>query len=149
MTEAYLRKGRLLETQQHFEHAANTYHTALRFNADPRVRARLGFVLGVSGELAGAELEFQQAHDEGARGLEFFHNWGTVGLRRSDWSAAVERFQQALMFEPGAADTLYNLGLALEGQGQPAEAKEAYRRAVELAPENPARERLGELEALH
>ncbi len=53
-----------------------------------------------------------------------------------DLEAAVEQFEAALEIDPSHEDSLYYLGISLEGTGEYARAEATYRRILELNPES-------------
>ena len=60
---------------------------------------------------------------------------GSVSYAQGDYAAAVDGYRQALVQNPGDADTLNNLGQALTRMGQAAEAIPYFERARELYPD--------------
>jgi serine/threonine-protein kinase len=60
-------------------------------------------------------------------------NMGALYHRRGDYGRAVDAYRRALEQRPNAAATHRNLGDSLQRLGRSAEARAAYRRAVELA----------------
>ena len=63
-----------------------------------------------------------------------FANLGTVMLNKQQYSAAERMFRSALGKAPHAADTLNNLGIALEKQGRRDEAATYFAAALEAEP---------------
>src|SRR5215510_1916594 len=55
-----------------------------------------------------------------------------------NWSAAIDAYTKAVQVKPDDADAHVNLGLALLNEGQLDRALKVYRRAHQLAPEDPA-----------
>ncbi len=94
----------------------------------------LGVLLGNRGDLAEAETLLREALRQGENDSEASRNLVKALLQQQDYkSAAQEAGRMAALGEPtGMAD--YQLGLALEGQGQPAEAEAAYLRALSKSP---------------
>lgn len=62
-------------------------------------------------------------------------SYGTYMARRGFWREALFRYQRADLLRPGDPRTLNDLAVAWEATGEPARALAAYRRALELAPE--------------
>jgi tetratricopeptide (TPR) repeat protein len=60
---------------------------------------------------------------------------GNVLFRQGDFEAAIGRFQQALLLEPGNAAAHYNVGLALQRQGKFDEAIASYQQALYRQPD--------------
>ena len=74
-------------------------------------------------------------------------NHGLTLERLGDFEAALEPLGRAVRRAPEAESAWRYLGLAWEGVGRPDDAREAYRRALQLAPGQPmAMDRLRELE---
>ncbi len=59
---------------------------------------------------------------------------GEFHMRRRNWAAATERFEEALKWNPKSADAWYRLGEAREKKGELAKSVEAYRKYLELGP---------------
>jgi tetratricopeptide (TPR) repeat protein len=72
-------------------------------------------------------VQYQQAMEEGDSAA-WDHNW----------SAAIEAYTKAVQAKPDDADAHINLGLALLNEGQLDRALKVYRRAHQLAPDDPA-----------
>lgn len=75
-----------------------------------------------------------------ALALDLFHgpshnNLGIVLLNRGDLYEASEEFEWARKLLPGHPDPRVNLAITLERAGRTQEAAEAYRAAIEIAPE--------------
>jgi 4-amino-4-deoxy-L-arabinose transferase-like glycosyltransferase len=66
------------------------------------------------------------------------HALGLLYRRVGDLVLAVERFRLALRLEPRHAASAVRLGEVLMQQGEPAEAREAFRHALNVSPGNPA-----------
>jgi len=61
---------------------------------------------------------------------------GTQAAQRGYWQEALFRFEQARGVEPGNAEILNNVAVALEALGQYEEALTTYKKALEVAPKN-------------
>ena len=59
---------------------------------------------------------------------------GQFYLLNKQYSKAIEKFKKALGMNPNSASTLFYLGLAYEGSGYNEEAKEMYRKVLEIDP---------------
>ena len=59
---------------------------------------------------------------------------GGFHMKRHNWNAAVARFQEAVKWNPKQADAWLKLGEAREKNGEATKALEAYRKYLELAP---------------
>jgi tetratricopeptide (TPR) repeat protein len=102
----------------------------------------LGTAYQQAGRAADARAAFEQAlrRRNDPRGVQtIYNNLGTLAMYDGDYATAQRDYRQALAASPEAADTLFNLGLAvLQGGGQsPAAARAAlpyYEHALRLSP---------------
>jgi Flp pilus assembly protein TadD len=60
--------------------------------------------------------------------------FGIEVARKGLWNEARFRFERAVALDPDDAEALNNLGVALEQQGEFARAKEAFEKALKIAP---------------
>jgi len=105
----------------------------------------LGTAYQQLGRAEEARAAFQRAlqRRNDARGLQtVYNNLGTLAMLDSDYPAAQRFYEAALQANPNAADTLFNLGLAvLHGGGMSRESAQAalgwYQRALRLNPHDP------------
>jgi protein O-mannosyl-transferase len=75
---------------------------------------------------------------------------GLARARKDEWTAALDRFEQAIRADPGAVNARNNAGVAAERLGRTDAAIEHYREAMRLAPSAPdAHLNLGRLLARH
>ena len=74
---------------------------------------------------------------QGARAEEALqrYNAGVGALARGDLEYALYQFRQAIRLSPDLADAHHNLGVALLGMRQPAQAAEEFSKVLELQPE--------------
>ncbi|HLZ33283.1 MAG TPA: tetratricopeptide repeat protein [Nitrospira sp.] len=63
---------------------------------------------------------------------------GVSHYKQGHWDVAIEWFQKAVKADPNLAEAHYNLALALDKAGKHTEATAAFKKALELAPANPA-----------
>jgi tetratricopeptide (TPR) repeat protein len=68
---------------------------------------------------------------------EFRENLGTAYLNLGDLARAEQEFRLAVKQNPESATALYSLGFLCQLQGRPAEAIEAYERAMMIDPQKP------------
>jgi tetratricopeptide (TPR) repeat protein len=102
----------------------------------------LGTAYQQAGRAADARAAFERAlrRRNDARGLQtIYNNLGTLAMYDADYAAAQRYYQQALAANPEAADTLFNLGLAvLQAGGATRQSAQAalpyYQHALRLSP---------------
>lgn len=63
---------------------------------------------------------------------------GVSHYKQGHWDVAAEWSQKAIKADPNLAEAQYNLALALDKMGKHEEATTAFKKAVKLAPANPA-----------
>ena len=76
--------------------------------------------------LARGDVAAASCDDEIAFGIEV--------ARKGLWNEARFRFERAVQLEPDNAEALNDLGVALEQQGEFARAREAFEKALKIAP---------------
>ena len=76
--------------------------------------------------LASERMPAASSDDEIAFGIEV--------ARKGLWNEARFRFERAVALDPGSAEALNDLGVALEQQGEFARAREAFEKALKIAP---------------
>ena len=62
---------------------------------------------------------------------------GVSHLQQGHWAVSTEHFQKAITTAPNLAEAHFNLALALDEMGKHPEATEEFKKAKELAPNNP------------
>jgi tetratricopeptide (TPR) repeat protein len=67
---------------------------------------------------------------------------GTFYLKKGDYDAAIDRFQEATRLQPGLAQPFLLLGEAYEKKDDPADALTAYRKYLDLYHNAPDREKI-------
>jgi tetratricopeptide (TPR) repeat protein len=98
-----------------------------------------------AGRAAEARAAFERAlgRRNTARGVQAIHNnLGTLAMYDGDYAAARRHYEAALQANPGAADTIFNVGVVIlrAGGATPAAAREAlphFQRAGEINPHDP------------
>jgi len=75
-------------------------------------------------------------------------NLANISLRRGAFEAAIEQYRQALSSNPRYLFAWYHLGHTLKFVGRAAEARDAYKRVLELTPAN-EREQAARVDALY
>lgn len=63
---------------------------------------------------------------------------GVSHYQQGHWDVAMEHFQKAVKADPDSAVVHYNVGLTQDKMGQHQEATASFKRALELAPDDPA-----------
>jgi len=76
--------------------------------------------------LASERMPAASSDDEIAFGIEV--------ARKGLWNEARFRFERAVALDPRSAEALNDLGVALEQQGEFARAREAFEKALKIAP---------------
>jgi Flp pilus assembly protein TadD len=76
--------------------------------------------------LADGAVPTASSDDEIAFGIEV--------ARKGLWNEARFRFERAVALDPGSAEALNDLGVALEQQGEFARAREVFEKALKIAP---------------
>lgn len=89
----------------------------------------------MAGDLEAAEEAYQAAVAADPASAEARRNLALVLARRGEHVEAARQLEQALVREPGSFWLHFDHGTALLGSGDPEAAVEAFRRAVELAPD--------------
>jgi Flp pilus assembly protein TadD len=62
---------------------------------------------------------------------------GISHLKQEHWDISTRYFREAIDMDPSLAEAHFNLGLALDEMGEHQEASAHFRKAKELAPDNP------------
>jgi len=62
---------------------------------------------------------------------------GVGHLQQGHWDVSADHFQKAIAAAPNLAEAHFNLGLALDEMGKHPEATAEFKKAKELAPNNP------------
>ncbi|AFL89401.1 tetratricopeptide repeat protein [Terriglobus roseus DSM 18391] len=97
--------------------------------------ASIGFAAGLAGAVAGVR---PAARRIVVACLVIWMGWGAWRLvgRVDDWQSALALYGHSLEATPNSALTNLNYGVALQLAGRQAEAEDAYRRVITLAPMN-------------
>ncbi len=90
------------------------------------LRMALAVALGVTSGCASSPVDTSAAAEK---------NYGARMAKQGFWHEAVFRFRRAIALAPNDAETQNDLAVAYEAVGETANALAAYRRALELAPE--------------
>ena len=107
------------KTEQEEKHAVEPTMSEGPTEAEPAVASPMALV-AVEGSPGKAE------NDE-----------GIAHYNQEHWDVAAQHFQNAIKSDQNLAEAHYNLALALDKLGSHGEAKEHFKKALELAPENP------------
>lgn len=63
---------------------------------------------------------------------------GVLHLKQEHWDTAAGYFREAIEMDPELAEAHFNLGLSLDAMGSHQQASQHFKKAKELAPDNPA-----------
>lgn len=99
-----------------------------------RTTARSGFAAAIALALAGATVFRPLVNFSNGPAYQLAYE-GYLAVE-SDCAQAIELYREALALDEHQADWWYNFGIAYEDCGRKAEALAAYRRAVELSPDD-------------
>jgi len=130
----YLRLGEYALSVEHHNHAIELYRALGDKDAEASVLNNLSLVHRRSGQLTEAKealvrcLEMLHSADSVSTGL---YNLGQLAVELGEIDDAVDHFSQALALAPNADSHTY-LGMALRLQGQFAEARTHFERALEI-----------------
>jgi serine/threonine-protein kinase len=111
-------------------------HLARAVELDPRntaARHNLGQALYLLGDLPAAIAQYRRVLRQQPGNTETLNNLGAALVETGDLAGAVKHLKKALALRPDFAKACNNLGVALRKQGKFAPARDAFRRASELA----------------
>lgn len=94
----------------------------------------LGLVAWSLRDEARAEARFGEACERQPSNAGFYSNWAEAARRLGKLETAIERFEHALALDDSIVESHFNLGLARSGAGHLQQARESFRRALELSP---------------
>lgn len=133
--EEHGQRGEALFSQGNWEGAIQELRTAVRLDPDrPDLRANLGMAYYFKGDTAAAVTELKAALDLDPTRVDAAHGLGLALYDEGDLDGAIAAFGTASRLNPTA---YYNLGNALERQGNYPAAVEAYRNYLAAAPQTP------------
>ncbi|HEY0836044.1 MAG TPA: tetratricopeptide repeat protein, partial [Azospirillum sp.] len=89
----------------------------------------------LAGRVEDAEVLYRRILDVDARNAAALHLYGVLCAQTGRVPDAVELIGRAIASDPGIPDYHVNLAGALRAAGQPARAAEAFRQALDLAPD--------------
>ena len=123
--------GLLVEQQRHDEARALLQEALARDPAQPQFAFRLARLQLEGGDLRGAEQTLDGAAAAAAGNAEYRAFHAAVLQRLTLHKEAVAEYQAALRLAPQAGVWWLGMGISLEADGRPAEARAAYERARE------------------
>ena len=135
---AHMRRGLALERQGDVAGAIREHEAALAANpALSQAHVNLISLYGQQGAWEQAETHYREAVRLGFAVPDAHYNYGVLLLLRRREEEAATTFRLALAANPEHAGAWNNLGQVAEHAGRWQEALEAYRHAVERAPDDP------------
>lgn len=136
-----IQKGERLLSQGRWEEAIQEFRAALRIEPNRSdTHANLGMAYYFNGDSASAIPEFQEALRLEQDRVDALHGLGLALYDRGDFAGAIKAFRSSSQQNPVA---YYNLGNALEQQGEHREALEAYKQYLSSTPPSPQTALLG------
>jgi tetratricopeptide (TPR) repeat protein len=129
--------GKIFEANGQLEQAAKAYRQAL--TADPGYGPAFLALIQVELNRGNRQAAIDEAKKRSANGVanpDLDRLIGDDAVRRQDYTAAIPLLERATSGLPGNADGWALLGRAYQGTGRYADAAQAYRKAVDLAPQN-------------
>lgn len=130
-------RGNLLETEGHFENAAECYREVLRLNPDtPWNFVNLGFLYMKMNRTNQAIELLEQARSKFPASLVILTRLMSFYLRAERWEKAISAGEAILAIQPRHFETLFLSGSAYAKTGKWAEALRYYQMALEVEPEN-------------
>jgi superkiller protein 3 len=106
-------------------------------NTAPLAQLREGVALEKAGRLEEAVAAHLKALDQDSSLTQAHINLISLYGRLNQPEKAAQHYQQAVALNPNLAETYYNYGVLLFGQGKLQQAKAAFAKAVELQPTHP------------
>ncbi len=135
---ARLNRSLLLEGQQDWLTAAAELEAAIQLEPT-RLEAYgdLATLYMKAARLDDASRALVAGHAAGFRSASHLYSVGARYLQEHAYGPASEAFRSALEIDPGFADALRNLGVALDQLGREQEAVQHFRRYLDLRPDAP------------
>jgi len=134
-------RGALLHLEGDLEGAKAAYEEALEADPDnPAALNNLGFLLAQTGKVDEAAALYRRAIEVDPGSSMAKVNLGNLFASAGDLGGAVAYLREAVVNDPGNALAWDSLGRVLLLAGKARDAEEAYRRAIDAAPNWPARD---------
>ncbi len=128
-----LKLAEVMEKNGHPADAVFHYEKARQSDPSLHVAARLARLYDRLGNESRALAEYQRALKEDPRDADVYASLGYFYYARGKWAQAEENLHHALSINPKHQRAWVNLGLTLGEQGQYAESLDAFRKAVSEA----------------
>jgi tetratricopeptide (TPR) repeat protein len=128
-----LTMAQVMEKSGHPAEAIFHYEKARQSDPSLHVAARLARLYDRAGDGNRALAEYQQAVKEDPKDAETLTSLGYFHYNRGEWAQAEENLRHALTLNPKLSRAWVNLGLTLGEQGQYPQSLEAFRKAVSEA----------------
>ena len=135
--------GSVYKQANHLPDAVSALTEAIRLLPNqPGPHITLAGVLSQQGDSAGAASERKKASDltrvaVNRQRATFATNTGNLLMQKGQISDAIQRYQDAIVSDPGYAEAHRQLAIALDRQGRTSEAKAERDKAATLEPAHP------------
>jgi tetratricopeptide (TPR) repeat protein len=97
----------------------------------------LGLALDALGNITNAVVEDQEALEIRPDYADACANLAVLRIKQKDYPAAIDLLRRAVAINPLSFEGHFNLGVTFSDSGRYAESAEAFKKAIEVAPEHP------------
>jgi len=142
--KALIEIGRVYRANEQYDVADLVFRKALDLTEEDDGAGRgaihndLGLVSLARGDTQAAFLQFEQAVQLDTQNKGAHMNQGSVLLLAGDWMGATTHFEAVLSIDDDDLDARVALGICQRGQGNHRQARRAYERVLDDAPNHPA-----------
>lgn len=129
--DAYGSRGLAYFRLQKYDQAYSDYQQALKHRPnDDKVLSNMGFIYFLRNQLDSAEVVYRKSVALNPRFIDARRNLGAVLAMKKQFPAAIEQWQEGLIYEPDNATLLQYIGTAYKDMGQPEKAQPWLERAA-------------------